>query len=908
MLNWLTDPSNSNRFKQTYVLGFVDVSGNLIVRNGRLNILGDSSFNGNIYANASITVNKNVYVLGDTSFNGNITCFKDASFSNGLYVGGNVSVFGSDFRLKDVVLQKTGVISGNTTLSVPLNQIYNIDASGDIRINLPKIASSRLEGSEITFYKSTSATNNVSLYSDASDGLVTYGTITSANTFGITGAKTSVKFVVSPNKWIEVGSSAIASLDASYANVRVSGNLTVFRDASFGGNLFVLKDASFGGNLFVLNDASFGGNVKISGLLRGFADASFGGNLFVLRDASFGGNVKISGNLRVFSDASFGGNLFVLKDASFGANLTVINDLTVIGNTWTSDIYGIEKYRDLFSYDFNNSIGNTVENIVTKNYDGVLSGSGVSVAGGNLNGTTTSEGLKIIPTNTTILNYFTVSMRFTYTQFTINNLVTLFSIRNTDGIISSIAFNPNDPIFTITTNNDSNSVDHDYTFDLNNTYVLKYQQFINPSNPVNSSYTITITKTNTSSTTSFTGVTTIPTTNLRVSEILCGYSGTPSTKTYSIADFAFGTCVANTININSIFQLNQDAIFNSNLIAKRPAFFEESVNVSGVLRGFNDASFGGNLFVLRDASFGGNVKITGLVRGFNDASFGGNLFVLRDASFGGNLTVIRDASFGGNVKITGLLRGFNDASFGGNLFVLRDASFGGNVRIAGNLRVLNDASFGGNLFVLRDASFGGNLTVLQDASFGGNVRIAGNLRVLRDASFGGNLFVLKDASFGGNLVVVKDGSITRNFYIGGDLTVNGSVTATAFNAMSDKRLKSNIQQLPSQWENIKMLQPLEYTWRDSYIRDYGFVAQQVFEVYPHMRTKFHTPTMDNTTFDEPVNIHGEPQYYSLDYSKMTTMLCKGLQEAMDVIEKQQVEIDGLKRKIDAIQDRLGPDV
>jgi hypothetical protein len=290
------------------------------------------------------------------------------------------------------------------------------------------------------------------------------------------------------------------------------------------------------------------------------------------------------------------------------------------------------------------------------------------------------------------------------------------------------------------------------------------------------------------------------------------------------------------------------------------------VRITGLLRGLADASFGGNLTVLQDASFGGNVRITGLLRGLADASFGGNLFVLRDASFGGNLTV------------------------------LRDASFGGNVRIFGNLLVLNDVSFGGNLFVLRDASFGGNLTVFRDASFGGNVRIFGNLRVLNDVSFGGNL------------VVIKDGLINRNFNIGGDLIVNGSVTATAFNAMSDKRLKNNIQLLPSQWENIKMLQPSEYTWRDSYVRDYGFVAQQVFDIYPHMRTKFHSPTLENTTLDEPINIHGEPQYYSLDYSKMTTMLCKGLQETIDVIEKQQIEIDDLKRKIDSIQDRLGPDV
>jgi len=832
MSNWLSDPNNSNRFKQTYVLGFVDVSGNLVVRNGRMNILVDSSFNGNIYANASITANKNVYVLGDTSFNGNITCFKDASFSNGLYVGGNVNVNGSDFRLKDVVLQKTGTISGSTTLSVPLNQMYNISATGDINITLPKISSSRLEGSEITFYKTASASNTVTLYSDAEDGLVTYGTITSTNTFAMPGSKTSVKFVVSPNRWVEVGSSAIASVDGSFVNIRMSGNMYVLKDASFSGNMYVLKDASFGGNIILVNDASFGGNMKVSRLLRGFADASFGGNLFVLRDASFGsnlivvrdasfgGNVKVSGNLRAFSDASFGGNLYVLKDASFGNNLTVIKDVNIMGNTLTSDIYGNEKYRDFFSYDFTNTIGNTVENLITKNYDAVFSGTGVSVSGGNLIGTSTSTGLRIIPNNTTILNYFTVSIRFKYTQLN-SNTINLFSIRGTNSAISEISIKPYNNSFTISTNNRGSKTDKEYAFDQtgNTTYVLKYQQYINTTNPVESSYIITITNTSTNATETFTGVTDVPRDNLKLSEILCGYNGTSLTTSYSISDFTFGTFVTDNVYVNSILNMNRDAIFYGNVTSTRDTSFGGNMQVSGTVRGITDASFGGNLFVLRDASFGsnitviqessfgGNIRVSGTVRGItdasfggnmfvlrdasfggnvivsrtlrgiNDASFGGNLFVLRDASFGSNLFVIRDAFFGGNVRISDTLRGINDASFGGNLFVLRDASFGsnlfvirdasfgGNVRISDTLRGINDASFGGNMFVLRDASFGSNLFVIRDASFGGNVRISETLRGINDASFGGNLFVLRDASFSSNLFVIRDASFGGNVRI-----------------------------------------------------------------------------------------------------------------------------------------------
>ena len=305
MSNWLSETNTSNRFKQSYVSGFVDVSGNLIVRSGRMNILVDSSFNGNIYANATITAGKNLYVLGDASCNGNIIGATDASFSRNLYVGGNVNIVGTDFRVRDVFLQKTSLISGtNTTLTVPLSQVYNITTTTDTFITLPSISAYRLEGSEITFYKSASNTNNITLLADAfpAEGIVTYGTVLSKSTFEMPGSKTSVKFVVATNRWIEVGSSAIASSDGSFVNMVLKGNLFVFRDASFGGNLFGLRDASFGGNLFVLRDASFGSNLTV------IRDASFGGNVFVrnmrLDDVSVNSRNMTRGNATTLENVS----------------------------------------------------------------------------------------------------------------------------------------------------------------------------------------------------------------------------------------------------------------------------------------------------------------------------------------------------------------------------------------------------------------------------------------------------------------------------------------------------------------------------------------------------------------------------------------------------------------------------
>jgi len=55
--SWLHDASNSNIFKQSYMKGFLDVSGDVYVRNGNLIATNDISLNGNVSCNSlSLTV------------------------------------------------------------------------------------------------------------------------------------------------------------------------------------------------------------------------------------------------------------------------------------------------------------------------------------------------------------------------------------------------------------------------------------------------------------------------------------------------------------------------------------------------------------------------------------------------------------------------------------------------------------------------------------------------------------------------------------------------------------------------------------------------------------------------------------------------------------------------------------
>jgi len=92
-MSWLDFSNNSNKIKQTYVNGFLDISGgNVLLRNGDLSLLygnlilssnsrinGNAIFNGNTTMNGNTTINGNVFInkklySHDISANGNIYC------------------------------------------------------------------------------------------------------------------------------------------------------------------------------------------------------------------------------------------------------------------------------------------------------------------------------------------------------------------------------------------------------------------------------------------------------------------------------------------------------------------------------------------------------------------------------------------------------------------------------------------------------------------------------------------------------------------------------------------------------------------------------------------------------------------------------------------------------------------
>jgi hypothetical protein len=114
--------------------------------------------------------------------------------------------------------------------------------------------------------------------------------------------------------------------------------------------------------------------------------------------------------------------------------------------------------------------------------------------------------------------------------------------------------------------------------------------------------------------------------------------------------------------------------------------------------------------------------------------------------------------------------------------------------------------------------------------------------------------------------------------LNGQINANGS-GAVAFGSWSDRRLKENITDLPSQLANITALRPVEFDYIESEGGGHqlGFIAQEVEEIYP--------------------DLVGERQDGMKTLSgmgKMEARLIKAIQEQQTLIETLEARITALE--------------
>jgi len=108
--------------------------------------------------------------------------------------------------------------------------------------------------------------------------------------------------------------------------------------------------------------------------------------------------------------------------------------------------------------------------------------------------------------------------------------------------------------------------------------------------------------------------------------------------------------------------------------------------------------------------------------------------------------------------------------------------------------------------------------------------------------------------------------------------VLGTTRTISLVETSAKKYKECIIPLSAQLENIKSLKPVQFTWKEDGREDYGFIAEDVEKVLPKL-----------VAYEEDGEISG------VQYSKITSVLVKALQEQQEQIEELRKEINKLKK-------------
>ncbi len=133
-----------------------------------------------------------------------------------------------------------------------------------------------------------------------------------------------------------------------------------------------------------------------------------------------------------------------------------------------------------------------------------------------------------------------------------------------------------------------------------------------------------------------------------------------------------------------------------------------------------------------------------------------------------------------------------------------------------------------------------------------------------------------DAGAGSMMLFLTNGGIT------GEISTSG--VSTAYNTTSDFRLKENIKQSTKGINDIMKIAVKEYNYKadQTNTTETGFIAQELYEIYPQAVHKGGENAKTNP--------------WMIDYSKLTPLLIKGMQEQQAQLKLQEEKIEKLEKQ------------
>lgn len=161
----------------------------------------------------------------------------------------------------------------------------------------------------------------------------------------------------------------------------------------------------------------------------------------------------------------------------------------------------------------------------------------------------------------------------------------------------------------------------------------------------------------------------------------------------------------------------------------------------------------------------------------------------------------------------------------------------------------------------------------------------------------------------------NDGVGVLTGFIGGNTLVNGWALfsdgwaggTTAWQNISDRRIKKDIQNIESPLEKIKQLNGVTYFYDNSIFPELrldettlqmGFIAQEIESVFPHLVREANIPGLPEKEDNSMSRKQTMYQLKTFSYSNIVPLLLEGIKE-------QQKEIESLEQRIKALEEKIG---
>ena len=206
----------------------------------------------------------------------------------------------------------------------------------------------------------------------------------------------------------------------------------------------------------------------------------------------------------------------------------------------------------------------------------------------------------------------------------------------------------------------------------------------------------------------------------------------------------------------------------------------------------------------------------------------------------------------------------------------------GATTLSSTLAVTSTSTLTGNVGIGK-ASTSNALDVSGNVAISGNETIGGTLGVTGTSALTGNVGIGKASSsyaldVSGNVAISGNLDVSGNINYSGSLSlaslsVSGTVTAGAFNATSDYRIKENVANIDETY-TVDNLRPVTYMHKLTKKQNIGVIAHELQEIYP-------------------ILVEGEKdgdEYQSVNYIGLIGILIKEIKEL-------KIRINNLEEKI-----------